>query len=173
MTRAFEIAEKEGYFSKIQGSKEIKRPGRHGRNENILHGRGGGRPSQSYQLAEGLIKLRKFMSKTASNQLIHNKLKEEGIIQEYYKFQFLSIYHLLRTEGNTKGKIFDLARIMIPHYKDKTNINVSLPDWEKYVYNVFLRWNESEFNLVASKLASSLAEKPLDYLYLVKILRKL
>lgn len=53
MTRAFEMAEKEGYFSKIQGSKEIKRPGRHRRNENILHGRGGGRPSQSYQLAEG------------------------------------------------------------------------------------------------------------------------
>lgn len=113
------------------------------------------------------------MSKTASNQLIHNKLKEEGIIQEYYKFQFLSIYHLLRTEGNTKGKIFDLARIMIPHYKDKTNINDSLPDWEAYVYNVFLRWNETEFNSIASILASSLAEKPLDYLYLVRILRKL
>jgi hypothetical protein len=173
VTKAFGIAEKEGYFIKVKGSKKIRHPGRHRSNENIEHGRGGGRPSQSYQITEGFTKLKKFMSKTASNQLIHTKLKEEGIIQEYYKFLLLSFYYIIRMEDKTKGKTSDLARLIIPHYSDKVNINDTLPDWEAYVSNIFLRWNETEFDLVASRIASSLAENPLDCLYLLKILRKL
>ena len=86
---------KEGFIIKVQKDRGKKRPGRHKSGENTLYKRGGGRPSY-YVLTEGHAKLRKFMSDSEASQIIHDCLKRNGIIQEYYKYVMLAIFYAIQ-----------------------------------------------------------------------------
>jgi hypothetical protein len=172
LTEALYRAKKEGYLSKVERSKQVKRPGRHKASENISYTRGGGRPS-SYEITEGLAKLKKFMSKSQANKLIHNRLKKSGIIQEYYKNIILTGYYAMRAEDKTKGKLFEFLQTAAPYYGPLMAESTFFSSWDNYMAIIF-SLDETQLDLFAGEVASILVEKNLleVFIYFLKALPK-
>lgn len=172
LTEALYRAKKEGYYRNAQKSKEIKRPGRHKASENISYTKGGGRDS-NYEITEGLAKLRKFMSNSQANKLIHNRLKKSGIIQEYYKFILLSWCYSMREEGKTEGKLFEITKTAAPYYSPIMAESSFFSSWDDFI-DIIVSMDEKQLNLFAEEAASIMVEKnPLDsFIYLHKAMPK-
>ncbi|MPZ05721.1 MAG: hypothetical protein GEU26_04775 [Nitrososphaeraceae archaeon] len=180
ITAAFDRAKKEGAYTEVERHKKIRHPGRPKSSDNMSNNRGSGRPARTFQVSKGLVKLRKIISIEDANKLIHDRLNQEGILQEYYKFLILTFYYALRKEGSSEGILFKGIKTAFPNYmknvmgyNEKIDINPS--SWKSLVNDVFLRYDEKHFeSLVAPRLANFLTENQLDYhSFFLKILPKL
>jgi hypothetical protein len=169
LTRVLKKLEREGIFTGIERS--LKHRGRHRANENIFYNRDGGRPSY-YTLTEGLEELRKIMSYSSAAQLVHDRLKREGIIQEYYKFYLLAGFYAMRIEGKGNGKLFEDVKSTASSYISQISEG-DFSFWESYV-DLILSKNENELNLLAERMVECMAENnPFNYfVYLLKILQE-
>lgn len=170
-TEALKKVQNEGFFANVRGGPKDKRPGRPKASQNISYNRKGG-PHSYYVITEGLGELKKLMSDSEATQLIHDRLKKEGIIQEYYKFLLLAGFYAMRKESESKGKIFEVFKASAPSYIS----HISEDDfslWDDYVNWIRSR-NDKELDLIAEKLAYLMAEyNPFDYfMYLLQILPK-
>lgn len=179
ITSAFRMAANEGAYRKDEEHEKPKLPGRPKASDNASYHRIGGRPPQAYQISKGLLKLRRIMSTEDTNKLIHDRLNREGILQEYYKFLILTLYYALKKEGSSEGILFKGIKTVFPNYmknvmgyNEKIDINPS--NWKSFVNNVFLRYDEKQFESVAPRLANFLTENQLDYYsFFIKILPKI
>jgi len=180
VTSAFQRAVKEGAYTKVEEYKRHKLPGRPKASDNISYRRTGGRPPNTYQISKGLLKLKKIMSTKDTNKIIHDRLKQEGILQEYYRFLILILYHSLKKEGSTEGVLFREIKTVFPNYlknvigKDE-KIDINLSSWKSFTSDVFLKYDEGQFeSFVVPKLVTFLVESQLDYCsYFLKVLPKL
>jgi hypothetical protein len=169
LNEALKKVKKEGFFDKVEGLP--KHRGKHKASENIFYEREGGRPSY-YAITEGLTELKKIMSYSQAAQLVHNRLRKDGIIQEYYKLLLLAGFYAMKIEGKANGKIFEDVKLSAPLYISQiSEDDFSL--WEKYV-NLILSKDDNELDLMAWQLASMMAENnPFDsFIYLLKVLPK-
>jgi hypothetical protein len=171
LTEALRKSQKEGFFGNVKGQSTDKRPGRPKASEDILHKRKGG-PHSYYIITEGLEELKKLMSDSKAAQLIHYRLKEEGIIQEYYKFLLLAVYYTIKKESETKGKMFETLKTTAPFYISQIS-EVDFSSWDNYV-NLIRSKDDKELDSIAERYAYLMAEyNPFDYfMYLLQILPK-
>jgi hypothetical protein len=164
-------SQKEGFFANVKGQSTDKRPGRPKARENILHKRKGG-PHSYYIITESLDELKKLMSDSKATQLIHHRLKEEGIIQEYYKFLLLACFHAIKKESEPKGKMFEALKATAPFYISQISED-DFSSWDNYVNHIRSK-DDKELDSLAEKYAYLMAEyNPFDYfMYLLQILPK-
>ena len=169
LTEALKKAQNEGFFANVKG--QDKRPGRPKKEENIISKRKGG-PHSYYVITEGLKELKKLMSDSKATQLIHHRLKEEGIIQEYYKFLLLAGFYAIKEENETKGKIFEVFKASASFYINQISKD-DFSSWDNYV-KIIRSKDDKELDLSAERLAYSMAEyNPFDYfVYYLQILPK-
>jgi hypothetical protein len=162
---------KEGFFVKEKKDRGKKHPGRHKSGENILYKRGGGRPSY-YVVTEGHDKLRNFMSDSEASQIVHDCLKKNGIIQEYYKYVILAIFYAMRKEGNSKGLLFEQIKSSSP-YAISGITESDFSSWDSYS-KLILSLDETQLDALAERAAILITENnPFDYfIYLLMILPK-
>jgi hypothetical protein len=169
LTEALRKAQNEGFFANVKG--QDKRPGRPKAKENISYKRKGG-PYSYYVITEGLEELKKLMSDSKATQLIHRRLKEEGIIQEYYKFLLLAGFYAIKKENETKGKIFEVFKASASFYISQISKD-DFSSWDNYV-NIIRSKDDKELDLLAERLAYLMAEcNPFDnFMYYLQILPK-
>jgi hypothetical protein len=171
LTEALKRSQKEGFFANVKGHSKDKRPGRPKASDNILYKRKGG-PRSYYIISEGFGELKKLMSDSKATQLIHDRLKEEGIIQEYYKSFLLAGYYAIRKESETKGKMFEDFKASAPFYISQVSED-DFSSWDNYVNQIRSK-DDKELDSIAESIAYLMAEyNPFDYfMYLLQILPK-
>jgi hypothetical protein len=169
-TEALRKVQKEGFLDNVKGQPTDKRRGRPKADEHISYNRKGG-PHSYYVITEGLEELKKLMSDSNATQLIHDRLKKEGIIQEYYKLLIIAFFYAIKKENKTKGKLFELVKASTPFYISQISED-DFSDWDNFV-NLLRSKDDEELNLLADKYAYNMAERsPFDYFaYLLKIVK--
>jgi hypothetical protein len=175
MNDALNNVSEEGYFTRGKGEKEIKHPGRPMRGENVSYGRGGGRPSSTYQITEDLEKLKKLIFSPEAGKLIHDRLVKSGLIQEYFKFMILTFCYAMREKSKSAGNSPELFKEIAPYISSIFAENDFFNGWNDFV-TLLSSIDESGLDPLANQFVLFVIEqKPLDNLlanlaYLLKAL---
>jgi hypothetical protein len=129
-----------------------------------------GRPPSMFKITEQVVKLQKFLSNSAVQNYIHNRLKKHNLIQQYLKFNVLSsIYALRNLDDNEKAKMFELLTIF--SFSDELIKNINLSSWKDYI-NTILSLDETQLDSHAEIISLYLLENHVFYFYSLDALPK-
>jgi hypothetical protein len=123
----------EGYLTPTTAIKEIKHPGRPITGENDSYGRGGGRPSSTYQITEDLAKLKQYIFNPEAGKIIHDRLVKSGLIQGYFKFMILTFCYAMREKSKSAGNSPELFKEIAPYISSTFAENDFFNGWNDFV----------------------------------------
>ena len=157
----------QGSYYEPQGkSKKIKYPGRP-KSAGILPSSKelGGRPSD-YKITSEVIKLKRFIANENATQYIQNRLKNVGILQEFFKFIILSFFYALRKGQNRKEKnttMYDSFMPLLPFFSMSKYINSA--HWNP---DLILTNSEIQLTELAQEMSCIAVENPLIFLLFIE-----
>jgi hypothetical protein len=160
------VLQDQGYYDR---SERTRRRGKPKVYENVSQTRNG-RPPLIYKITKQVVKLQKFLSNSAVQNYIHNRLKKYNLIQQYIKFLLLSsIYALRKLDENEKVEMFELLTTF--YFSDELIKNMNLSSWKDFI-NTMLSLDETKLDSIAEKISLYLSENPVFYFYSLDALPK-
>ena len=156
-----------GYYEPQPKSKNIRYPGRP-KSTGVLFSskERGGRPSE-YTITREVIKLRRFIANENATQYIQKRLKNIGILQEFFKFIMLAFFYALRKdELNRKGKkgiMYESLILLLPFFSLSKYINSA--NWKA---DQIRTKNEAQLTDLAQEISCIAVDDPLIFLLFIE-----